>query len=291
MIDLTLVSQPKMEVTCDVDHPFYRTGKDPVRFLKSFLSDVVVRKSPSLLLKRIANTFLSPLGIRYFDPYNTFPWYLEKLKQYQLKGQFYFICDKTEKGIDGYYSIGEQFISELILSIVSKGHAIGVHSSYNSILSFDQISKERALFDELLSKLNIKPKFIGNRQHYLRWDYMSTPEYLNDANYAYDTSGTFPDVCGFKYGTSFEFPMWSLARKSKLNINQKPLIVMEASLLSADYMNLGYGEDSKNFVKSLFEQSNKYGGCFRILWHNSHLLSKKDKDFLEFLMGLPKGES
>ncbi|PAJ74471.1 hypothetical protein CJF42_10180 [Pseudoalteromonas sp. NBT06-2] len=278
--------EPKIEVSCDVDHPFYRTGGSVTRYIKAFAADILIRKQPKLAAFRLLNLVFSPFKNYTFDPYYTFDWYLSKLKKYKIKGSFYFICDNTSGSIDGYYSINEKALDKLIKGIFNDGHRIGVHGSYNSINSQSQIKKEKVIFQDVLEKLNIKIGNIGSRQHYLRWDNTSTSDYLNSAGYEYDSSGGYADLSGFKFGTARSFPMWSLKNKKKLALLQKPIIIMDASLLSVEYMNLGYAESTRKFIKELFDSTHYYGGVFRILWHNSHLLTSSDRELLEYIMQL-----
>ncbi|MCA3986508.1 hypothetical protein CRN32_07095 [Vibrio vulnificus] len=284
-VDIKRVRQPKITLTCDVDHPFYRTGGSLSRYIKAFASDLLIRKQPVLFLKRFANLICSSFSCYKFDPYYTFDWYLEQLDKNKIKSSFYFICDHTYEQLDGFYDINEVSVGKLILKLHKAGHSIGVHSSYNSILGIEQIKKEKKIFQERTQALGINLNSYGNRQHYLRWKPYSTPDYLNEAGFEYDSTGSFADLCGFKYGTSFSFPMWSLSAKKKLKLIQKPLILMEASLLSEDYMNMGYDE-SVPFIKEMYETCVYYGGCFRVLWHNSHLVSQNDKRLFKYICKL-----
>ena len=56
---------------------------------------------------------------------------------------------------------------------------------------------------------------------------------------------------------------------------EKPLIVMEGTLLGMDYMSLG-GDLGRvrNVIIEMAKLCKKYNGTFTLLWHNSSLATK-----------------
>ena len=113
----------------------------------------------------------------------------------------------------------------------------------------------------------------GNRQHYLRWDAGQTPDHLEHAGFTYDSSGSFADNPGFRYGTTRPFPMWSWTRQAPLKLRQHPLILMEGSVIS--YLKLGYSAEAFDLMRILKKAALKYGD-FTMLWHNSTLSTPED---------------
>lgn len=276
--------QGKVLVSCDVDQPFDRVGSNVKKLFRSIAGDIVKRKDLKLAYKRVRNFIESPKGNLKFDPYYTFDWYMDVCEQNNLKAIFYFITDHTGGAIDGTYTMNEPRVLSLIKKIAERGHEIGVHGSYNSFNDPQQILKERQILVDLCQKLGVGSPVMGNRQHYLRWDSARTPDYLDSAGYEYDTTGSFADMAGFRYGTAREFSMWSWQKKTGLRLKQRPLIVMEGSIISAGYMNLGYTDKAKQTFLDLKNKSLKYEGNFSLLWHNSHLLSKRDRDLFEIVI-------
>ena len=80
---------------------------------------------------------------------------------------------------------------------------------------------------------------------------------------------------GFRFGTLKEFSMWGWRNQTKLKLKQRPLIVMECSVISDAYMGLGYGEEAKVLMMQLKQASQALGGNFVLLWHNSELQAEK----------------
>ena len=269
-------------ISCDVDCPFDRGVKSVAALSKSILGDVLKRKNLLLAGKRAVNYIASKKGNYKFDPNFTFEWYMDVCEEYGFKATFYFICDHTGGSIDGDYFLEEKKIQSLMQRIHCRGHYLGVHGSYNTHKNKEQIFKERNLMIELCNRLNIKQEIIGNRQHFLRWDPLVTPDYLDEAGYQYDTTGSYADSPGFRYGTAHDFSMWSWQKKEMLKLKQRPLIVMEGSVFN--YLKLPYSNDTLEYILSLKNRAIKYGGNYNLLWHNSHFLHAKDHKFFKSIL-------
>jgi hypothetical protein len=75
--------------------------------------------------------------------------------------------------------------------------------------------------------------------------------------------------------------MFDILSRKKLNIKQRPLIVMECSVIDDSYMGLGYSEEALHVMKELKQKCFKYNGNFSLLWHNSHFKTEDDKKMFE----------
>lgn len=265
-------------VTCDVDAPFDPGVKNVLRLLKSFAGDLMRRNSLFLAFKRLANFFLFRMGCFSLDLNYSFHWYLDALEKNGLKGVFYFIPDNSEPK-NGVYELNEIEIRDLLRLIHSRGHEIGVHGSYHSFKNGEKISQEKQRLEDTLKKLGCEQKIRGNRQHYLRWDALLTPDLLDSAGYEYDSSGGYADVPGFRFGTAKEFHMWSLKKRTPLGLIQRPLIFMDTTILSNKYLGFGFNENAKKLIYKLKSASIKTGGNFILLWHNSNLFGNDARSF------------
>lgn len=111
-----------------------------------------------------------------------------------------------------------------------------------------------------------------------------TANNLAAANLDYDTSLGYADRPGFRCGTSFEYPMFDLEHGRKLKLRQRPLVLMECSVIDNAYMGLGYTEEALAYMTLIKDRCFLFGGDFTLLWHNSHLGNIEDKRFyLELL--------
>lgn len=266
--------QPKTFITCDVDQPYDCTVETFSKLIKVCAGDLIKRRSLTEMLKRINRYVFNKLGIYKFDRNYTFDFYMDACEQAGLKAAFYFIPSSKEPS-NGCYEIGDKKIVNLLHKIDVRGHEIGIHGSYQTYQDQEKILQQKILFEETLKKAGINQKIKGNRQHYLRWDSAVTPDYLDAAGFEYDTSGSYADRPGFRFGTSKEFSMWGWHSQTKLKLKQRPLIVMECSVISEAYMGLGCKEEAKVLMMQLKQASQALGGNFVLLWHNSELQAEK----------------
>lgn len=274
--------QGQVVISCDVDEPYERWIKSPIMLAKGLAGSLIRRRSIKSAINRFRNAIASRKGNYHFDPNWNFEWYMDTCEQFGHKAAFYFIATPGKTALDCAYSLDEPRMQALLRQIHQRGHEIGMHGSYNTYRNGDRILQERHLLQQACERAGINTLIRGNRQHFLRWDIEETPDYLDAAVFEYDTTGSFADSAGFRYGTSKEFSMWSWQKHSALNIKQRPLIVMECSIIS--YLGLGYTSETLELMLELKQRSLKYGGDFRLLWHNSHFSLPQDKDFFVALI-------
>lgn len=276
--------QGTLRVSCDVDQPFDRMGSNPIALLRMLRHELFLKRRPVIAAMRTANFFTSPFGIYRFDPYHTFSWYMDVCERHGRQAAFYFIADHSAGTIDGTYEIAEPRIVALLHRVAMRGHEIGMHGSYGNYLDGAQIRKERAQLAGSCNKAGLECPIRGNRQHYLRWSTKETPDHLDEAGFDYDTTGAFADRPGFRYGTARPFPMWSWQRQAPLRLMQRPLVAMECSILADSYLGMGHTEEALGLFLKLKSRAMRHGGDFTLLWHNSELLSQKDREFFDFLV-------
>jgi hypothetical protein len=272
-------------VSCDVDHPFDPVSGSIFRCMRATGADLLLRRSAGLAARRLANMALSRAGIHRLDPYNTFDWYMDQCERRGHQVTFFILAGRTPGVPDGSYEISDPRIRPLLQNIHRRGHRIGLHGSYMSCRSLDMIVAERRRLAQTLDRLGITAELRANRQHYLRWDALVTPDLLDAAGFAEDHTGGFADACGFRFGTAFPFRMWSWARRSPLRLMQRPLLLMEQTILRGvsdrPRMNCLIGS-ATNILAAMADT----GGEFQMLWHNSMLLSAAQRQGFAEMMHL-----
>lgn len=271
-------------VSCDVDRPFDHDLKTPLLFTRSLAADILVRRDLGRARQRFRHLLAAPRGDYRFDPLHTFDWYLDTCEKAGRQAAFYFIPAHSAGLVDGTYSLDEERVVSLISKIGRRGHRLGVHGSYNTFRNPAQIATERTRMIAACRAAAVDDSVTGNRQHFLRWSSAETPDHLEAAGFAYDTTGSFADRPGFRYGTAHSFPMWSWQTMAPLKLLQKPLVVMEASVLSSSYLGMGYTSEAFDLMFLLRRRALRYGGDFALLWHNSHLTTDKDREFFAALV-------
>ncbi len=273
-----------VRVSCDVDQPFDRVGASPRALARSIAGDLGKRGNPRMAFSRALNFLAHRHGDLRFDPYYTFDWYMDVCERNGHCAAFYFIADHSAGAIDGTYDIDEPRTLTLMHRIAERGHEIGMHGSYNTFRDATQIGIERNRLLAACEKAGVDAEISGNRQHYLRWDAAQTPDLLDHTGFGYDTSGSFADRPGFRYGTAHPFKMWSWRQLRQLRLVQRPLVVMEGSVIAKIYLGLGYTPGALNLMHTLRRRALKRGGDFTLLWHNSHFLNQGDRAFFDNLL-------
>lgn len=260
----------------DVDYPFYQDGSPGAiakSLLKIIINDALRSQNLSLALQRIAS-----LRSKETDIYNTFDFIMDASERRGIKSAFYFMTGNTAGTIDGNYSLSDPWIQKLMLKIADRGHEIGLHPSYHTYQDANALTKEYQTLQEICAQLGIEAKHVGGRQHYLRWEVPITWRLWDEIGLVYDSTGGFADHTGFRMGTCYEYPVYDLLQRKNLRLIERPLIVMDTTLIR--YMQLevevGLGE-----IERLKKQCEKYGGTFSLLWHNSSLTSQQDRNFYQ----------
>jgi hypothetical protein len=94
---------------------------------------------------------------------------------------------------------------------------------------------------------------------------------------------SFADCAGFRCGTCYEFPVYDVRNRRALKLREKPLVVMDCSVIDQNYMGLGTGDQALEYIQRVINQCKTYKGDFIILWHNSRLVEQKEKQLYEML--------
>ena len=271
-------------VTCDVDVPFDPRAKSLTQLARGVAIHAIRREGLKSGIGLFRNYRARKSGSMRHDPFFTFDWYMNQCEKAGRTATFYFISGNTAGAVDGDYSVHDHDIQALIRSILQRGHDIGVHGSYNSYLSEVQVKIERENLIRAITEAGIDYRVEGSRQHYLRWNSAETPDCLESAGYSYDSTGSYADLPGFRYGTAKPFPMWSWKDNRMMKLVQKPLICMECSVMADRYMGLGHSDEAYSTMHNLKTSALSFGGNFTLLWHNNQLNNDKDRFFFSSLL-------
>jgi peptidoglycan/xylan/chitin deacetylase (PgdA/CDA1 family) len=228
-------------------------------------------------VKSISSCIQVKAGNPQADPCNTFEMIMDISEQHNLKSAFYFITDHSAGQIDGVYSIFHPLIRNLLKRIAERGHEIGLHASFNSYNDSVQTKKEFDLLKKVCTEEFIEQRCWGGRQHFLRWETPITWQNLEDAGLDYDTTLSFADRIGFRCGVCYEFSVFDVIAKEKLKLRERPLTVMEATVMREKYMNIDVkSEEAFQAITKIKGYCSLFKGDFRLLWHNSRLVEEND---------------
>jgi peptidoglycan/xylan/chitin deacetylase (PgdA/CDA1 family) len=275
----------KFFLSHDVDWPFYVVGKTNLQMLKEVLTDTVKRQSLDSAYKKVKAIWTTRSGNLSEDPFNTFRWIMEQSEKAGIRSAFYFITQETARGLDGNYSMYDPEIQQLLCEIHARGHEIGLHPSYHTYVNPEHIKQQFEILLDVTQANGIYQETWGGRQHYLRWKAPETWQYWDDAGLDYDSTLSYSDTPGFRSGVCYEHSVFNLVTRKHLKLKERPLIVMEQTVLYATYMGLKEQEPLK-LIRHFYKQCKRFNGDFTLLWHNSQLVKTGEVSLYEECMNL-----
>lgn len=256
-------------ITCDVDRPYQPGVNNFFAQSKAIAADLFKRKSLKRAVCSFFNYFLFNTGRYQFDPYyNRIKWIMDVNDRIGNKVIFYFIATNSSDPRDGAYKIDEPAIKSILSEISKRGHYISLHPSLSTFNNKKLLFEELELLKNTLRQQKIKIEQLGARQHYLVWDVNSTPQIYDSLGIHYDSSLAFAENVGFRAGTCYEYNFFDLSKGERLDLIISPLIVMETSIYSNEYMGLSEASDISKCIELMKHHCRLFNGGFVLLWHN-----------------------
>lgn len=191
---------------------------------------------------------------------------------------FNLIPEKTDQRMDNADNLDEPRMRILMRTIHARGHMIGFHPGYNTFKHPATFAHSIGTLRRAMAEENIKQDILGGRQHYLRWEVMTTAQLWEDNGMTYDSTLSYGALPGFRCGTCHEYPMYDLVDRKPLKLRQRPLVVMESTVINLPYMGLGYGIEALTLMQHYKRICHQFNGDFTLLWHNSNFQNDFAKD-------------
>ncbi len=264
-------------LTHDVDAAYSYATKNLFVALKKMGGDLLKRKNPRWAIDNFNSWSKAVNSEARLDPFNTFDYIMDMSEQCGLKSSFLFIADCSEPAHDGDANLGHRLVRKLLANINRRGHDIGLHTSYGSFDNPAQTIKEFDILRTVCAEENIEQERWTSRQHFLRWETPTTFNNLESAHLDYDSTLSYADVAGFRCGVCYEYPVFNILTRRRLSLRERPLLVMECTVIDERYMNLGAGEKAFSIIKSIKDTCRKYSGDFVVLWHNTRFIDQKER--------------
>ena len=268
----------------DIDQPAYTYFRSPLRLIHMMITDLLRTKRIRHFISAPFQNYKKRTSLPEKDCYNSFDWLMNVSEKNNLTSYFYFQAGLGNHYRDAHYSLLHPAIQKLITSIIDRGHKVGLHPSYRTFLSPDRIKKETDHLTQAIKKAIGKELPFGARMHFLRWRSTDTLKALDEAGLIYDTTLGYADQLGFRCGTCREYPAFDPLSQKRLNIKIKPLIVMDQTIISEKYLNLGYDKKSLMTVLNYKKACQNMKGNFTILWHNSTLETEEQKRYYKAII-------
>lgn len=191
------------------------------------------------------------------DPAYTFPWLVEQDKRVPLAEKIYFVKHSFGKGYDyPQYNHHSPDAHRLRKFLEWNKLTIGWHSSYYGVGSIEQRSKRR---DELSI----------HRSHYLNCS-IANMRKLVELGVTDDYTMGFADQAGFRLQTSRAVLWIDPERMQLTELVLHPLIIMDVTLSSKNYMALDQVE-ATYVCQQLIDKVRMHNGDLCLLWHNTSI--------------------
>ena len=203
-------------------------------------------------------------------PKHEFDYLMDISEKLKVKSYFFFMA-KGVTSFDNRYKSSSKDVKKLLDKLKTRKHYILIHPTYNAYNSYTQFKNEKV---ELAFNFNTDINF--GREHYLRFEVPTTWQVWEDNNMEWDSTCGYADKEGFRCGICYEYSVFNILTRKKLQLKEKPLIVMEGSLINQQSMN---PQNMQTTIKNLIVKVKKYNGNFVFLWHNSSFNTKEWRSY------------
>lgn len=274
------IRQYCLALTHDVDWPYLALGQPLTRVVRGATGDLVKRKDLRSASRRLRSRLLKrPQD----DPANTFQFIMSESEKHAARSDFYFRAEGVGEPT-ATYSLDDRPVQALITQIHERGHRLGLHTSYASVVDPARTKTEFERLRRVTEHLGILQGEWGGRQHFLRWENPITWNNWESAGLSFDSTLGFADRAGFRCGTCHEYPVFDLRESRQLGLRERPLVVMDGALSGPGYMALK-PEDGREWILRLANACRIVDGVFVLLWHNTQLMDASKRAFYSDLLG------
>jgi hypothetical protein len=263
----------RVALTHDIDLAFYAQSVGWRHLGRSTTADVVKRRDPALAWRRLASYLRGRAGrFPVGDPFATLDELMTISESVGLRSAFYFMSGRSDP--DATYDLSHPWLRAVMERVAARSHEVGLHASYRSYRDPNLIRLEFEHLRNEAERAGVRQDRWGGRQHFLRWENPTTWRAWARAGLAYDSTLAFAEELGFRCGTGRPFPAFDLLERKQLDLVERPLGVMDATLFA-------YGGISPTAALSriveIARRSLALGGDFVLLWHNNNLVSTEQR--------------
>jgi hypothetical protein len=245
--------------TIDIDNAFAYREKGFTRSLGGYLKslsqfDFKEIKERTRVLLRIQK-----------DPYDTYDFQLEMLRKYKFKSIYFFLLGDYGVNDKNLPPESEKFQS--LIKMIGDYAEVGIHPSYGSNKSTEQLKKEVDRLSKILHK-----DITQSRQHFLKLTLPDTYRNIIDLDITDDYTMGFASQVGFRASICTPFNFYDLDMELETKLKVHPFAMMEGTLKY--YMNIPPDEALMK-IKPLIDEVKAVNGTFISLWHNDTLNDQK----------------
>lgn len=245
--------------TYDIDVAFKYRGKNFFRQAGGLLKDIA-----GFSFKKVNERLNVAFG-KAKDPWDTFTEILTDLHLKNMEALFFFPASNHSR-FDNNLSPEVNAVRNLIEKLKSRGR-IGLHPSYYSTEKPVLVSKEKARLEKVAGQ-----DIIDSRQHFLKFKLPETFLTLIECGIKNDYSMCFPEMPGFRAGTSHPFNFYDLKNEKSTDLKIFPGCCMDHTFIH--YLKKDAVESLEQ-IRNILGEIRKYNGMFIPIFHNHCLADKK----------------
>ncbi len=258
----------RLRLTHDIDRPWTAVGQTFGSAARFVVGDVFHRRDATLAARRVLAIVDAPHDRVDRDPLDTFDFLMGVSEHHGLTSTFYVMAGNVPGEYEFRYRlVGPQFLN-LLRRIHDRGHEVGLHGSYVSVTSGERMRMELDALRAACRAAGFEQPVWGVRQHFLRFASPLTWRSQADAGFLHDSTLGFAERVGFRAGTCREYPAFDLIERRRLDVRERPLLVMDTTLF--EYMRLGIDEAASRTLE-IVDRCRRHGGDAVLLYHNSTL--------------------
>jgi hypothetical protein len=203
------------------------------------------------------------------DPYSRFEQWMSEESAHGFRSTFFFCSSapRPRHEYDPTYHASDRIVfeghpcsvSELMRVMVARGFEVGLHGSYESYRSPDELRRQRLEIEEASAN-----PVAGIRQHFLRFEVPSTWSAQESAGFRYDATLGFNEGIGFRAAISVPFHPWHPIDRRAHRVLELPQTLMDGTLFRTLKLNATL---AARRVLAHLDIVERNGGMAVLLWH------------------------
>lgn len=227
-------------------------------------------------LKSVAGAVLDSVSAatnRGPDPYHNYEKWLALEEKYDAKSTFFVPPERTsiphisdpEYRYDDKVVFDDQVrtVGEMIARIDDRGWEIGLHPSWYAYDDKSALQRQKRRLEKF-----VDGEVRSVRQHYLHYDPRQTPRAHSKAGFEYDSTLGFNRNVGFRYDSSYPWPLYDLNTGRSLELFEIPMAIQDSALLRSRGLDLD-SDTAFRYVEILSDRVAETGGVLTLSWHPS----------------------
>jgi peptidoglycan/xylan/chitin deacetylase (PgdA/CDA1 family) len=180
------------------------------------------------------------------------------------------ITDPNYRYNDSVIFDGERMtVADMISEIDRRGWEIGLHPTVNAHDNTAEMNSQKSQVEDLVGH-----DIVSVRHHRLHFDIRKTPNVLSAVGFQYDSSIGFKGGCGFRYGTSYPWPLGATDSVLEIPLAYSDGDVDEGLLDSAM-------DEVVTDIMEIATRVKRVNGVFTLLWHPFTISDERYIDLYE----------